>query len=213
MKDVMRNGVSSTASHPSYEPSLTNPTKKHIMFGQNSCHPLNNSISNIKNLNNSLTKTDLCQKRWFLILLICLATIAAFNLSITFWIINVLKLTDVSLGSMSIRQIYYLLPSQMTPKLFMICCNHSTISMCSWLIDRITNANNLLFSNKNPASHILHYALAKIPRSTICRSLHSKNNKFFWEFSKHMNCKCNTRTELWNNKKYIHCIRLEYIKP
>ena len=97
IKEVVTNGVSSAVSHPSYQPSLFNPVnvKKHITFAQNSFHPINNSISNHKNLNNSLKTIELCEKRWFLISLVCLSTIAAFNLVTTFWIINILKLNDV----------------------------------------------------------------------------------------------------------------------
>jgi len=85
MNQVIRNGVST----PSYQTS-TKPVKK-LIFAQNPCQPMINTV----NINLNPLTVDLCETRWFFILLISVGCIAIFNLSITFWIIDVLHLTNV----------------------------------------------------------------------------------------------------------------------
>jgi hypothetical protein len=87
MKQLIRNGV----SNQSYN-STAKPAKK-LIFAQNSCQPIINTVG----IDFEPLTIDLCKTRWFFVLLISVACIAIFNLSITFWIINSLHLNNVSL--------------------------------------------------------------------------------------------------------------------
>ena len=120
---VSRNGmphVITSTSLPSTYPSMNNSLKsnheKHIMFANNTYQPManvmnsNNSNTNNNTNNNNANETqkyqnntnkylnsiNLCEKRWFVVMMICLSAMAVLNLIITFWIISALKLNDVS---------------------------------------------------------------------------------------------------------------------
>ena len=107
-----RNGVPTAMTAIPTHPLLNNTNSlknstKHIMFANNSYHQpvanhtviINNNSTNDKQkyLNsNYFTAINICESRWFNVLMVGLAAIAVFNLCITFWIINILKLNDVS---------------------------------------------------------------------------------------------------------------------
>lgn len=88
MKQMVTNGVTT----PSYPCSAK--TTKNLIFAQNSCQPMINTV----NINLKSLTVDLCETRWFFILLISVCCIATFNMSLTLWMINALHLNNNGLG-------------------------------------------------------------------------------------------------------------------